>query len=124
MSVCSVRVQYPCAVPATSGSMSGEWRRSMAEIEGHPQTKGRATGENKLRPKPPRHSLTLRVPCSFGRAKLLLSRVGSLATADGLPRMRGFERNFEGTRLARRLALPGIQTRALTPQKSGGRSSC
>ena len=28
----------------------------MAEIQGHPQTKGRATGENKLRPKPPRHS--------------------------------------------------------------------
>ena len=26
---------------------------------GHPQTKGRATGENKLRPKPPRHSSTL-----------------------------------------------------------------
>src|SRR5665213_230577 len=35
------------------------WKRSMAEITGHPQTKGRATGENKLRPKPPRHSSTL-----------------------------------------------------------------
>jgi hypothetical protein len=31
----------------------------MAEISGHPQTKGRATRENKLLPKPPRHSSTL-----------------------------------------------------------------
>ena len=34
--------------------MSGEWKRSMVEMVGHPRTKGRATGENKPRPKPPR----------------------------------------------------------------------
>src|SRR4051812_21158491 len=39
--------------------MSGEWKRSTVEMVGHPRTKGRATGENKPRPKPPRHSSTL-----------------------------------------------------------------
>src|SRR3954470_21582932 len=39
--------------------MSGVWKRSMVEMVGHPRTKGRATGENKPRPKPPRHSSTL-----------------------------------------------------------------
>jgi DNA-binding NtrC family response regulator len=31
----------------------------MVEMVGHPRTKGRATGENKPRPKPPRHTSTL-----------------------------------------------------------------
>jgi hypothetical protein len=32
----------------TSGLMSGKWKRSMAEIVGHSQTKGRANGEPNL----------------------------------------------------------------------------
>src|SRR3954468_15805516 len=46
--------------------MSGGWKRSMVEMVGHPQTKGRATGENKPRPKPPRHTSTL--PVCYGKA--------------------------------------------------------
>src|SRR3954449_8359308 len=45
--------------------MSGVWKRSMVEMVGHPQTKGRATGENKPRPKPPRHTSTL--PVCYGK---------------------------------------------------------
>ena len=42
------------------GSMSGVWRRGMVEMVGHPRRKGGLTGENKLRPKLPRHTSTLR----------------------------------------------------------------
>src|SRR3954467_15762212 len=47
--------------------MSGVWKRSMVEMVGHPRTKGRATGENKPRPKPPRHTSTLPI---FGEATI------------------------------------------------------
>ena len=45
-----------------SGSMSGMWKRSMAELVRHRQTKGPAT--DRLAPKPPRHIST---PHRFGR---------------------------------------------------------
>jgi len=43
----------------TSGLMSGMWRRSMAVILGHSQTKERANRELKPQPTPPRHISTL-----------------------------------------------------------------
>ena len=44
--------------------MSGVWKRRMVDMVGHPQTKGRATGENKPRPKPPRSGRPGRLPAS------------------------------------------------------------
>jgi hypothetical protein len=43
----------------TSGLMSGMWKRSMAEMLGHSQTKERANREPKPQPTPPRHISTL-----------------------------------------------------------------
>src|SRR5262249_32791069 len=52
--------------------MSGVWKRSTVEMVGHPRTKGRATGENKPRPKPPRHTSTL--PACYGKANKVDAR--------------------------------------------------
>src|SRR3954451_9785687 len=59
-----------------SGSMSGVWKRSMVEMVGHPRTKGRATGENKPRPKPPRHTSTL--PTCYGMAQFVTANAPRL----------------------------------------------
>jgi len=59
----------------TPGSMSAERKRSMAEMAGRPRPKGRATGENKLRAKPPRRgrrSRTTNCPSVLGHAELPL----------------------------------------------------
>src|SRR4051794_18788307 len=44
--------------------MSGEWKRGRVEMVGHPRTKGRATGENKPRPKLPRSGRPGQLPTS------------------------------------------------------------
>src|SRR4051812_48732588 len=63
--------------------MSGEWKRGTVEMVGHPRTKGRVTGENKPRPKPPRHSSTLQ---ESGRYPIEWHRAASRAV---VPRGRG-----------------------------------
>src|SRR4051812_42234741 len=77
--------------------MSGEWKRGTVEMVGHPQTKGRATGENKPRPKPPRHTSTL--PVCYGMAFMgLLNPISGCPGAAEAVRLRMQEADDRLTR--------------------------
>jgi hypothetical protein len=65
----------------TSGSMSGEWKRSMVGYSGTGRRKGRAT--RKATPKPPRHSSTLRHLTSRDGGKALAAAQQAHALAKG-----------------------------------------
>jgi ferredoxin len=105
------------------GSMSGKWKRSTAEMVGHPQTKERDTGENKLRPKPPRHTSTLPIVhnctnCAACAGACPARRAASFKLYSALPRADRCGSGTDASRLAG--PMPGRVRRG--PRVAAGRS--
>src|SRR4051794_29197240 len=98
--------------------MSGVWKRGTVEMVGHPRTKGRATGENKPRPKPPRHTSTLPVCVRHeGIARSVLLFPKEVTTPAVLPAV-----PYRGVRRRRRRGAKPSGQRILT-REGGDRSA-